>query len=140
MIAPILAVNDVDRSIAFYTEKLAFRQDFCLAGPDGQSAFAFVSMGAQEHGVAIGLSRQADAPKGAAGVVFMVYVPPEMDLDEYYAAVRARGVAIEAEIATQYWGDRSFTVRDPDGYTLQLSKTVAEADMDRVSAVMRGEA
>ena len=140
MIAPILAVNDVDRSIAFYTEKLAFGQDFCLAGPDGQNAFAFVSLGAEGHGVAIGLSRQLDAPKGGAGVVFMVYVPPEIDLDDYYEAVRARGVAIDADIATQYWGDRSFTVRDPDGYILQISKTVEETDMEKVRAVMRGEA
>lgn len=139
MIAPVLAVEDVDRSLEFYTQQLEFKQDFCLEGPDGQSAFAFVSLGEAADRVAIGLSRQpVDGVRGL-GVAFMVYIPSSMDLDAYYESVRGRGVAIEAEIATQYWGDRSFSLRDPDGYYLSLSQTVEETDMDKVRAVMRGE-
>lgn len=139
MIAPVLAVQDVDRSLEFYTQQLQFKQDFCLDGPDGNSAFAFVSLGEESERVAIGLSRQAVDGARGQGVVFMVYIPSAMDLDAYYEAVRGRGVAIEDEIATQYWGDRSFSVRDPDGYYLSLSQTVEETDMDKVRAVMRGE-
>lgn len=139
MIAPILAVEDVDRSLEFYTKQLGFRQDFCLEGPDGQSAFAFVSMGEESDRAAIGLSRQRlDGPRGR-GVVFMVYIPKTMDIDHYFEAVRGRGVQLEEEIKTQYWGDRSFSLRDPDGYYLSLSQTVAKTDMDQVRSVMRGE-
>ncbi|MCY4105199.1 MAG: VOC family protein [Chloroflexi bacterium] len=139
MIAPILAVEDVDRSLAFYTKQLAFRQDFCLEGADGQSAFAFVSMGEGADRAAIGLSRQPlEGPRGQ-GVVFTVYIPKAMEIDRYYEAVRSRGVPLEEEIKTQYWGDRSFSLRDPDGYYLSLSQTVAETDMDHVRSVMRGE-
>ena len=139
MIAPVLAVEDVDRSLEFYTQKLGFKQDFCLEGPDGRNAFAFVSLGEEADGNAVGLSRQPVEGARGRGVVFMVYIPKTMAIDHYYDAVRGRGVAIKQEIATQYWGDRSFTVLDPDGYYLSLSQTVAETDMDQVRSVMRGE-
>ena len=139
MIHPILAVEDVDRSIAFYTQQLDFKEDFCLEGPDGQSAFAFVSLGEQTDGNAIGLNREPLAGPAGQGVAFMIYLPAVLDIDDYYEAVRGRGVAIEAEIASQYWGDRSFSVKDPDGYYLSLSQPVESVDMDAIRATVRGD-
>ncbi len=139
MIAPILAVQDVDRSIRYYCEQLGFVQDFCLEGPDGTNAFAFVSLGEESDGVAIGLSRHPVEGVRGQGVVLMVYIPRSLDLDAYYEQVRGRGVAIEEEIATQYWGDRTFSLRDPDGYHLSLSQAVESPDMDEIRARMRGQ-
>jgi PhnB protein len=135
MIMPILAVEDVDASVSFYTQKLGFNHDFSLPGPDGQNAFAGVTLGK----ASFGLSRAKDLEHRGNGVAFMVYVTDETDLDGYYADVQARGTLIAEPIKTQYWGDRSFEVRDPDGYVLSLSKTVKQVDRAELEAGMRGE-
>lgn len=135
MIMPILAVENVDRSLAYYTQKLGFRHDFSLPGPDGQNAFAGVSFGK----ASFGLSRVSDLAHRGEGVAFMVYVPDETDLDAYYTEVQTRGALIAEPIKNQYWGDRSFEVRDPDGYALSLSKTLRQVERSELEAGMRGE-
>ncbi|RIH74833.1 Glyoxalase/Bleomycin resistance protein/Dioxygenase superfamily protein [Calidithermus terrae] len=135
MIAPILAVNDVDASVAFYTRKLGFKHDFSFDGPDGKSAFAFVSLGQ----CSIGLSRAQGLEARGQGVVLMAYVPQDFDLEAYYADVQAKGVAVVEPLQEQYWGDRSFTVHDPDGYVICPTKTVKQVVMEEIAAAMRGE-
>lgn len=134
MIAPILSVKDVDASVAYY-QKLGFTTQMVLPGPDGANAFAFIGL---SDTAMIGLSRATDNI-GAPGVDLMVYVPDSADIDEVYKSVKANGVATETELKTQYWGDRTFAVLDPDGYRITISKTVEQTDMERAAAVMRGE-
>ena len=134
MIAPVLAVDDVDVSLAFYTEKLGFKQDMVLPGSDGVNAFAGISLGQ----ASFMLSRNAVENRGK-GVVFMVYLADDIDIDTVYSDILSKGVAMEQEITTEYWGDRVFTVVDPDGYYVALAKTVEQADMEHVEKVMRGE-
>ena len=136
MIAPILSVKDVDASVAFYTEKLGFTHSFSLPGPDGNNAFAFVGLGKT---VAIGLSREDVTEARGQGVDFMIYLPEDQDIDTVYADIQARGVTIKSEIGTKYWGDRTFSVRDPDGYHLTMAATVEQTDMEKAAAVMRGD-
>lgn len=133
MILPILNVKDVDASLAFY-QKLGFKVDMAMPGPDGVNTFAFVSMA----GTIIGLNR-GEVSQPVTAVEFMVYIDDAEDLDEHCARVKARGIALASEIKTQYWGDRTYTVHDPDSYIITLTKTVHQADMDYVAAVTRGE-
>lgn len=134
MVWPILAVRDFDASVAFY-QKLGFKADLSLPGKDGRNAFGGISFGK----ASLGLSRVDDLEHRGNGVSFMVYIPDELDLDEYYAQVKAQGIFIAEEIQTQYWGDRTFTVHDPDGYSISLCKTVKQVPMEEIEAVMRGE-
>jgi len=134
MIAPILAVKDVDASLAFYTEKLGFEKLFVMEGPGGKNTFAFVSMG---YLAQIGLNaKPAPAPVGN-GVVFMIYPPEEVNLDKLYADVQSRGVAIEQPLREEYWGDRTFSVKDPDGYCLTFSVTEVNAPAEEFADIMK---
>lgn len=133
MIMPIFTVQDVDASIAFYTEKLGFKQDFVMAEPNGKNTFGIVSLGK----AMIGLGIAPDQPRGGAGVDFMVYIPEEADLDKHYADVQARGVKIAAPIEDKYWGDRTYSVLDPDGYHLTFAKTVKQVPMEEIQEIMR---
>ncbi len=135
MICPILSVKDITLSIAFY-EKLGFQRQMVMPGPDGVLAFAFVTLGRDSM---VGLTRSSDVPT-TSHVDFMIYVPQGEQLDAYYKQARANGIAIADELKIQYWGDRTFTVIDPNGYRIVMSETVHEADLDKVSAVMRGDA
>lgn len=130
MIMPILAVKDVDASIAFYKDVLGFNHDFSLPGPDNQTSFAGISLGK----AAFGLSAEPDAATGGAGVVFMVYVADDADLDAYYAEVQNKGAVIDQPIKDEYWGDRVFSLRDPTGYYLSFCKTVKQMTMEEIAA------
>lgn len=128
MILPILSVKDVDASISFYTEVLGFAHAFSMEGPDGKNTFAMVT-----HDVnTIGLSLNPADALGAKGVDFMLYIPETMDLDTYYADVQAKHAPIKEEIGDRYWGDRTFTVTDPDGYALVFAKTVSQIAMEDI--------
>ena len=131
MIVPILSVKDIAVSIAFY-EKLGFHKTMELPGPDGVLTFGFVQLGVSN----MGLSRMSDVPP-TPYVDFMIPILEGTQLDAHYERVKAHGVAIAEEIKTQYWGDRSFTVIDPDGYKIVLFQTVEKMDLDKVAAVIR---
>lgn len=130
MIMPILAVKDVDASVAFYRDVLGFNHDFSLPGPDNRASFAGVSLGK----AAFGISLEPEAAKGGEGVVFMVYVADDQDLDAYYAEVQGRGAQIDQPIKDEYWGDRVFSLRDPTGYMLNICKTVRQMTMEEIAA------
>lgn len=131
-IAPILAVRDYDASLKFYTEKLGFTSDFTMQGPDGTNQFGFVRL---DEGVQIGLGLDPSLTERGQGVVFMLY-PDNFDIDAYYEQVQATGVAIESELKTEYWGDRVFSIKDPDGYYLTFGQTVKTVPMDEIQAHM----
>lgn len=135
MIMPVFAVDNIDASIDFYTNKLGFALTFSLPGPDGTPAFAFVNLG---QSLNIGLSKQPGLSEKGKGSVLMCYVPDETDLDQYYSEVIANGVAIDTPIQDQYWGDRTFQLTDPDGFVLQFAKTTKQVDMADIEATMRG--
>ena len=136
MISPIINVEDVDASVAFYTTKLGFGHAFSLPGPDGKNAFAFVNLGSD---VSLGLNQDGATEHRGSGVDFMIYLPDGTDIDQTFAEIKQRGVVIEADIDTHYWGDRTFSVRDPDGYRLTFAKTVKQVDMNEAAAIMRGD-
>jgi len=53
----------------------------------------------------------------------LVEVPREVidvdkDVDQWCATLRERGVPIMREPADYHWGDREFSVHDPDGHVL----------------------
>ena len=134
MVYPILSAKNVDASIAFYTEKLGFKQEMAMPNGDGVTAMAFVSLGKEMLGFSV-----ADTPNAGQGVVFMISVPEDANIDDVYKSVQSKGVTIEEPIKTEYWGDRTFSVKDPDGFYICLFKTVHQPDMEHVAAVMRGE-
>ena len=47
-------------------------------------------------------------------------------MDAYHTEIAARGVRIVDPLTTHWWGDRSFRVRDPYGYSISFAQTVGE--------------
>lgn len=135
MIMPILAVRDIDASVVFYTEKLGFTSSVKMEGPDGNPVFAIVELGKASFGLGI----DETIPEPGATVQFMVYVPDETNIDEYYQTVQSRSVAIKEPLEDAIWGDRVFSITDPDGYWLSFAKTVATPSLEEIQAYMKGE-
>jgi PhnB protein len=117
MIFPVLAVKDIDASVKFYTDKLGFKLDFNLAGPDGKNTTAALSLG---EGNSMMLSSDAALQNRGQGVVLMIYLPDSKDINAYYQDTQAKGVSITQPIKDEYWGDRVFSLTDLDGYYLSF--------------------
>ncbi|HVU11912.1 MAG TPA: VOC family protein [Phototrophicaceae bacterium] len=134
MIMPNLTVKDVDASVAFYRDQLGFTHDMTLA-PEGQSTFAIVRLGSQAV-IGVGVDDRVTQTPYAPGVQFMIYLPAGMGIDDYYAQVSANGVTIDEPLADTYWGDRAFSLHDPDGYLLTFCVTIKQMSADEVEANM----
>jgi PhnB protein len=135
MIFPTLSVRDLEKSVNFYTQQLAFALDFSLPGADGTAAFARVSLGRARFG----LTRVRNPDFDSSAVGFMVYLPDDTDLEHYYEEVQARGATIVEPLQDRYWGDRNFVVRDPDGYALAMSKAQQSLSVDDLAAGTRAD-
>ena len=127
---PSLSVADLRRSVDFYVSKLGFNSEGVYE-QDGVAVHAAVSAGpvqimfgpaAMAHGTWAG-KLTAGVPAGA-GVI--LYTALEHGIDEYYGTVRSSGARIVEEIGDRFWGDRTFSVEDPDGYLLQFSQHVKD--------------
>ncbi|MCQ4164046.1 VOC family protein [Tahibacter harae] len=119
-VIPLRYVASVDSLRDFYLEQLGFDHLMGMVGKDGQLDFAIVQRG----GAMLMLARPQDGGSLTAGAL-EIYVEVE-DVDAYHAELSGRGVAIAQAPATQWWGDRNFSVVDPVGHTLWFYKTVAE--------------
>jgi len=127
---PSLSVTDVRSSVAFYVDKLGFNSHGVYE-QDGVAIHAEVSAGsihfmfgpaAIAEGTWAG-KLTAGVPAGA-GVIF--YTALDQGIDEYYESVRSAGARIVDEIGDRFWGDRTFSVEDPDGYLLQFAQHVKD--------------
>jgi uncharacterized glyoxalase superfamily protein PhnB len=117
-IMPVLTVNDVEESLAWYREVLGFyvAQEMKL---EGKLMGASLKAGAAEI-----LLTQDDFAKGRdrkKGVGFRLYCTTAQDVDELAEAIEARGGVLSQPLKDQSWGVRDFAVTDPDGFQISIS-------------------
>src|SRR5207244_1492448 len=111
-IAPFLTVNELPRSIHFYTEGLGFvvkdrwEQDGQLGG---------VTLKAGDCEIMLNQDNFAKGRDRVKGVGLRLWLTTVQDVDVLAAQARANGVVLDQEPTTQPWGARAFAVTDPDG-------------------------
>ena len=117
---PSLTVNDLTRSLAFYTEALGF-----FVGERWTDGDALRGVMLKAGGCELGLSQDdwkqgRDRRKGAG---FRIWCDTAQDLDAIAARVKAAGGALTEEPEDHpAWGVRSFSVDDPDGFHLTIAR------------------
>ena len=103
---PTFFVADVVRSVEWYESVLGFRRLFLI------SDYAGVGLGPAR----IHLAQHVPPLKGAC------YLRLVSGLDEYVAAIQARGQPLTASLKDHPYGMREATVRDPDGNDLYIGQ------------------
>ena len=118
-ITPGLTVNDLERSITFYTEGLGFiiseRWD-----EDGRLGGVGLKAGAAE----LVLTRD-DFKKGrdrVKGIGLRLWFYTTQDVDGLAARAKASGIVLDQEPSDMPWGARVFMLTDPDGFKISFSK------------------
>jgi PhnB protein len=126
-VQPILWVSSIEDSIEFYMRRLGFDLAYSMPGEDGKTIHASVVNGSVT--LMLGYKEMGSVPvegrRLGGGAELYCYAD---DVDSYYERVRRAGTTLTQEIMDQFWGDRTFTVTDPDGYVLTFAQTVRAYD------------
>jgi catechol 2,3-dioxygenase-like lactoylglutathione lyase family enzyme len=112
-----LPVSDVDRAIAFYTDKLGFKKDVDVRPSEDVRV---VQLTPEGSGCSVGFGTGLDVYDGEPGSVRGLHLVVE-DIDEARAELLRRGVAI-GEIQDFGGGVKGAGFSDPDGNTLELQE------------------
>jgi catechol 2,3-dioxygenase-like lactoylglutathione lyase family enzyme len=120
----ILAVADVERSVAFYSERLGFEVEATYGDPPYATlACAGTRISFAEQGHAAddrpGVTMNAPADPSSLQAVLVLEM---RGVREAYGSLSAAGVRFLAEPVSPPWGGcRCFAV-DPDGYLIELEE------------------
>jgi catechol 2,3-dioxygenase-like lactoylglutathione lyase family enzyme len=121
-IAPQFLVDDLDRAVSYYRDKLGFNVDFTY-----ESFYAGVS----RDGFMIHLK---EAPKLAAERAHRkqhehldAYVAVS-GIDDLYRDLLNRGASVTRPLERRPWACLDFYVEDPDGYILCFSELLPATD------------
>ena len=146
-VSPLLAVDDIGRSMDYYERVLKFKKGLTL--PEGTDIAHSADGGGLMHGevhlahdiqVMFSPAQGGEGPLaeklatgGPRGVGVILYLNlGDTDIDQYYQDVRQAGATFIEPIQDQFWGDRTFTIEDPDGYILTFAKHVRDVDFSKM--------
>jgi PhnB protein len=117
-VVPNLWVDAVEPLRDFYMQTLGFRHRMGIVGKDGKLDFAIVT----RNGSMVMMGRPTERIEGTAAahgnarpVELYVHID---DVDAYHDEVTGRGLRVATPPTTQWWGDRTFSVKDPYGYVI----------------------
>lgn len=115
---PLLYVSNLSRSIEFYRNVLDFKIGELF--PDEENAtYAPVFIG--DNKLMLSLARDSNKNlhrQGLGGSGLQLFVSVD-NVDESFNRINNRVTMIET-IETKPWGDREFTISDPDGYLISF--------------------
>ena len=121
----MLAVADVDRSVAFYRDRLGFEVEALYDDPPYATltlSGARLSLAEQGHAAEDrpGVALTAPADPGRANVVLVVETD---DARADHRRLAREGVRFLAEPYEPPWGGCRFFCVDPDGYLVEIEQT-----------------
>lgn len=130
----MLRVNDLDASLAFYTDvlgmKLLRKHDY----PSGQFTLAFVGYGDESETAVLELTYNWGRSSYALGDAFGHVAIGVEDIYATCEAIRARGGKITREPGPMKHGTTVIAfVEDPNGYKIELIQTRPRGDAGRAT-------
>lgn len=135
LLTPYIMVRDADASLAFYQKAFGFEGTVMMRDPDGKGVHAevrrdgdLIAMFATEG--SFGSPQQSPVTSGQMSPIGL-YVYCE-DVDALAARAAAEGAELVGAIETQFWGDRTACLRDPNGYNWTFATQVAEFDPSKI--------
>ena len=130
-----LFYQDPKAALAWLEKAFGFELVMLLEDADGNVAHSQMEFG--DSYVMIGQEWSADhkSPKSVGGKnTQTVHVQIEGDVDAHFARAKAAGAEIMAEPETQFYGDRTYRCRDPEGHIWTVSQTVASVSREEAEA------
>ncbi len=120
-----LSYQDPRAALAWLQTALGFEVSMLLEDDKGAVVHAEMRFGDSTIMVGSEWSESHRSPKSLGGKnTQAIHIHIETDLDAHYARAKAAGGAVFAEPETQFYGDRTYRVRDPEGHIWTIAQTV----------------
>ena len=121
-ILPVLPVSKIDETADFYISKLRFDENFRMKSPEGLSTDAQLTF----EGSTLMLNLNPEMAPLEGGGVYLWIRLYDNDIEEYYKGLVDAGVNIVDPIKDQFWGDRSFVIRDCNNFYIAFNQLIAQ--------------
>src|SRR5580700_7232382 len=124
-VTAILTVTDVKAAAAFYQKALGFAKRGIMNGPDGKAIHAELT----HRGSTLMLGPEmpqmgSRSAKSVGASPSSLYLLTE-NVDKVVAKALKLGATSKGPVMDMFWGDRTGTVVDPDGYVWMIATHVA---------------
>ena len=122
---PLVYVSNIDKSVLFYTKTLGFKLAEKYPNEDNPT-FAAISIGKSRlELVQSRKSNKALTKKGLGGSGVQFYIQTNQ-VDKLWNQVNNKKIEIVSPIENKDWGDREFSIKDPDGYLISFYTPTTE--------------
>ncbi len=132
---PGLSYHDPRAALAWLEKALGFEMLMLLEDDKGDIAHAEMRLGEATIMVGSEWSASHRSPKSIGGVnTQAIHIHIETDLDAHFARATAAGGEVFAKPETQFYGDRTYRVRDPEGHIWTVAQTVKAVTREEAEA------
>ncbi|MDO8801183.1 VOC family protein [Phenylobacterium sp.] len=130
-----LFYQDPRAAIDWLQKAFGFELTMLLEDTEGGVAHSQLSFGDSMVMVGAEWTEDHKSPKSIGGKnTQTVNLQIDDDIDAHCARARAAGAEIHAEPETQFYGDRTYRCRDPEGHIWNVSQTVAVVSREAAEA------
>ncbi len=125
-VTAMLTVADVKAAANFYQKAFGFTKRSLMNGPDGKAIHAELTL----RGTTLMLNPEA-LQMGSRGAKAVGASPTTLyllteNVDKAVAKAVKLGATLKGEVMDMFWGDRTGTLVDPEGYMWMVSTHIAE--------------
>ncbi|HEX4122574.1 MAG TPA: VOC family protein [Verrucomicrobiae bacterium] len=110
-----LAVHDLDRSRAFYKDFLGFQEPYSLTNETGHLTWTWIKI--NDHQT---IELFPEKEPGTDRLDHVAFETDDVQAMRDY--LQSRGIAVPPKVAKSGIGDAYFTVKDPDGHTIEFTQ------------------
>ena len=140
-VIPSIRVKDIQKSLEFYTKTLGFQTSGWVTRHNGLTAHVSVGfstpllmLSPMEYVRTWRTKENLLRKMVGVGVEFYISLEGVSTVDAYFKELAAKGVTVINEPKTEFWGDRIFSISDPDGYVLTFSEHIHDVTPEARSA------
>lgn len=135
-VIPSLFYDDATAALAWLEKAFGLETRLCITDDKGGVSHAEMSYGDGRIIVGpAGWTDWAKSPKSVSGANTSAIHLGVADVDTHCAAARAAGAVITMEPADQFYGDRTYRARDPEGHNWTFSHHVRDVSAEEMEAV-----
>ena len=139
-VTAMLTVTDVKAAAAFYQKAFGFTKRGIMNGPDGKAIHAELTL----RGTTLMLGPEmpqmgARAAKTVGASPTTLYLLKE-NVDKTVAKAVKLGATLQGQVMDMFWGDRTGTLTDPEGYNWMVATHKAEPSPKEMQQQMKEQA
>ena len=130
-----LSYKDPRAAIAWLEKAFGFELTLLVEDDKGAVGHSDLSFGSGSVMVGGEWSADHKSPASIGGKnTQSVHIQIETDIDAHCERARAAGAEVTAEPALQFYGDKTYRCRDPEGHIWTVAQTVAAVTIEEMEA------